>query len=278
MTAAQESRDVSADAARDAVVRLLGQDTGDLTRLSPAGADPSIHRSRTVVVYIAESDATRSRLAREKRWLAWAMDAGLPVPSVLAVDPSTLVVQRVAATGELTGAAVEALVVAMSLLRQPPTSPPAEDLGSLDDGGRSPLERVRSIAALRRHGVSIRDVVASSRAVDELPRVVVGHGDLDPTNVLVDAASGAIHLVDFELAGPTADGADLAHVWPWLAAAQDRARIESVLDDWVGADMSLILRRRAAIEHISALLDDDVTGKPLERARARYDECRRLPS
>ena len=178
------------------------------------------------VGYVAAGAAGVGRLALEAARLDWAGKAGIGVPPRAFEEPGLLVSHRVAADPLVGASAADAAASAAELIRKatPPPQGEARDMQSFDHRSRSyrtlPRRWLRGVI----HHVSWFEFVRARGEAAELPATELSHGDFQTDNLLWDARTKQLHVVDWDYAAPAAEGTDLLTLWVHVTddAARDR--------------------------------------------------------
>ena len=226
--------------------------------------------SPEAVAYVASDEEGRRRLLREGRIYSWAREQNIPVPRTLAAatDGSYLVMQRVPVDSTHGTSYVQrSLDVAERISK---AAPPASQVVS---GARVRKPRWRSIplrwARLASSDLSTPEVVGVSRRAALLRSDVLTHGDFDTRNVLFDADSETIHVVDWEFLGYAPRLTDVAMLWTTLERHEDRRLLEKLLAERLDgpqqAELALLMRWMSLRLLVEVLTWSPVRGRDLPR-------------
>lgn len=247
--------------------RQAGESLHVALDLQPQGAWQTQHiaLSDSLVVHLATTPDARQALLVEAARRRWAFAAGVPVPTVVAVAPdgSWLASGRVADDAAEGAAYVDGALEAARRIAAAGAPPDAAAAGSRSwSGGRRSL-LARAVRGAR-SPLSLREFRAVRAEADQLPRSTLAHNDFHVGNVLHDAGSGTVHVIDFEYLAPAPPHSDALSLWPDLARTADRERL---LDAVVAGADRAELPAIGLLLHWSALrlLAFRATGEPRSR-------------
>lgn len=203
------------------------------TRPPGSGADAGAHRR--IVVELASSDHGRLRLARELHGRRWAEQHGIPTAAVYAAadDGRWLVGDWLSEADSANQSYLESALDAALRIAAAPEPPPGPPPAVWRSSGWARV--VRSCRGLL-SGPPVAQWWRARRAVAELPRVPVSHGDFYHRNVPMRAGQACV--VDWEYLGAGPRYADLMRMWTILPTRESR-------DRW----LALVLQEVPAADH-----------------------------
>jgi aminoglycoside phosphotransferase len=226
-------------------------------------ARTEVHRPWVVitpehVAYLAHDDPSLKHLDRERTRLLWARDAGIPVPEVIETSDTMLVTARSPADHPTGATYVQLAIEAAGAIAA--ADPPELSASSRRSAPASTLlvRGLRSIAGR----LDPRRFIEARRAASQLSHDTLSHGDFHPNNVLFDAQTARVTVIDWSYLGFQPLHSDLIYFWTRLADTEDRALLADRLVETSDDPFHLaILLRWISIRSFAEMLADVPWGK-----------------
>ncbi len=249
----------STDAALTAALAAASAAAGESVQPQQRGAWQAnqIAIGPTVVAYVGADPPSRARIRAERIRLAWAADAGVPVPAVRkhADDDAWLLVERVPDDEVYGPAYVDAALAAAAAVRTA-DEPPVE-AGPARPRRASRRDLLPRLARAALSPLRVAEFRALRAEVAALPESshITSHGDFHIGNVLSHAGQ-AVSVVDFEFLGRGHPADDLMSLWVDLIDPADRDRLLGAACDTLDVPRTEVLLHAhwLAVRHLAELV------------------------